>query len=113
MRVLVCGSRDWTDETRIFQQLLLLPPGTEIITGAARGVDRIAADNARLLEFPVREFPADWNRHGRSAGFIRNNEMLNEDPDLVIAFWDGQSRGTAHTIREAEKRGIPVQIIRA
>ena len=113
MRVLVCGSRDWTDETRIFQQLLLLPPGTEIITGGARGADHLAAGLARGLGFGVKVFFPDWKTHGRSAGFVRNIAMLDENPDLVIAFWDGQSRGTAHTIREAEKRGIPVQIIRA
>ena len=113
MRVLVCGSRDWTDETRIFQRLSLLPFGTEIISGAASGADSLAAMVAQTLGFTVREFPADWNRHGRSAGYIRNNEMLNEDPDLVIAFWDGQSRGTAHTIYEAHNRAIPVEVIRA
>ena len=113
MRVLVCGSRDWTDETRIFQQLLLLPPGTEIITGGARGADHLAAGLARGLGFGVKVFFPDWKTHGRSAGFVRNTAMLNEDPDLVIAFWDGQSRGTAHTIYEAHNRAIPVEVIRA
>jgi len=113
MRVLVCGSRGWTDETRIFQRLSLLPFGTEIISGAASGADSLAAMVAQTLGFTVREFPADWNRYGRSAGFMRNFEMLNQRPDLVIAFWDGQSRGTAHTIRGARARAIPVEVIQA
>jgi hypothetical protein len=64
-------------------------------------------------EWNVRVFPADWERYKRRAGIIRNLEMLDQEPDLVIAFWDGKSRGTAHTIGEARRRGIPVEVVSA
>jgi len=94
-------------------RIAMLPPGTEVIAGGARGADSIAANFAKGLGLTVREFPADWIVYGRSAGFRRNVEMLDQEPDLVIAFWDGKSTGTAHTRREAEKRGIPVEVIQA
>ena len=56
-------------------------------------------------------FPADWDTYGKQAGFIRNIQMLDEKPDLVIAFQKNASRGTQHTINEARKRGIPVEVI--
>jgi len=90
----------------------MLPAGTTIISGAARGADSIAASIGRKLGREVREFPAEWDRFGRSAGYRRNMLMLDEDPDLVIAFQVGNSPGTAHAIETARKREIPVEVIR-
>ncbi|MBI2358623.1 MAG: DUF2493 domain-containing protein [Deltaproteobacteria bacterium] len=112
MKVLVCGSRDWTDWKAIENRLQTLPPRTTIIAGAARGVDSIAASIGRKLGLEVREFPADWDKFGRSAGYRRNLVMLEQDPDLVIAFHVGNSPGTAHAIENARKREIPVEVIR-
>ena len=112
-RVLVCGSRDFEPESRIVARIGQLPEGTTVIHGDARGADRIAARVAESLGLEVEAYPADWKRHGRRAGIERNLLMLDgADPDAVIAFWNGKSRGTAHTIREAEKRGLPVEVIR-
>lgn len=110
MRVLVCGSRTYTNARRIRQVLSELPRGAVVIHGGARGADRIADGVARSLGFTVMEFKPDWSR-GRHAGFDRNLAMLDEQPDRVIAFWDWRSRGTAHTIGEALKRGILVEVI--
>lgn len=55
---------------------------------------------------------ANWGLYGKRAGYVRNAAMLDEGPELVIAFWDDESKGTQHTIREATNRGIPVEIIR-
>lgn len=71
----------------------------------------LADEIARGYALTVRLFPADWEQHGRSAGILRNNDMLDTNPDLVIAFWDGKSRGTWHTINEARRRGIPVDVV--
>lgn len=79
--------------------------------GDAHGPDRLAASYAEGLGFEVEDYPADWKRNGRRAGILRNLDMLEAKPDLVIAFWDGKSRGTNHTISEARKRGIPVEVI--
>lgn len=113
MVVLVCGSRDWPDPGAIERRLSGLPGEHEEITilhGDAPGADRTAARAAAYYGFGVRAFPADWKRHGRAAGFIRNVLMLMEQPDLVIAFQHDGSSGTQHTIEQARRRGIPVEV---
>lgn len=65
---------------------------------------------AQELGLLVKRFKPDWERFGKRAGIERNLQMLNEKPDRVIAFWDGVSPGTRHTITEARNRGIPVEI---
>jgi hypothetical protein len=76
--------------------------------GAARGADRLAGAAASTLGLEVVEYPADWRRYGRRAGFLRNEQMLAAGPDLVVAFHQDSSRGTAHTISLARKAGIEV-----
>lgn len=111
-RVLVCGSRDWPDYHTIRIQLERLPRGTTIIHGGARGADRMAGTAADALGFPVEVFEAEWDRYGRRAGIIRNREMLDQNPNLVLAFSLNYSAGTEHTIREAQDRGIHCKVIR-
>lgn len=114
MIVLVCGSRNWMDAGIVRDRLSELPREELVILhGSARGADNIAHWWAVDHRVQVRPFPAQWETHGKRAGFIRNIEMLDEDPDLVIAFWDGTSRGTLHTINSAQARGIPVEVIHA
>jgi hypothetical protein len=113
MKVLVCGSRDWTDREAIQAAIARYGPSVEIIHGNARGADLLAVDVALFLGLPCVGFPADWDRHGRRAGILRNLEMLDERPDLVMAFQVGASRGTQHTIDEALRRGISVEVHRA
>lgn len=111
MLVLVCGSRGWTDTHAIRDRMADLPASSIILHGKAPGVDTFAGWIANDLGFTVREFPADWERYGKRAGIVRNLAMLDESPDLVLAFWDGESSGTRHTVTEARKRGIPVEVI--
>lgn len=127
MIVLVCGDRNWTDRKKIYNRLDVLwnwiqedyglnenPLKTTIIHGAAKGADTIAGDVAKKdIGFQVKAFPADWNKHGKSAGPIRNRQMLDEKPDLVIAFHSNiaKSKGTKDCIEEANRRGIKVEII--
>ena len=125
--VLVCGSRDWEDVHAIRMRLVKLPPSATIIHGAAPGADRVAGWLAEDFGFTVKPFPADWKvgRHTRPqdirtradgtrydsfAGKRRNPAMLDERPDLVLAFQRNGSGGTQHTIDEARKRGIPVEV---
>lgn len=110
MKVLVCGSRTYDRIVVIGARLSQLPRGSEIIHGGARGADQLAAQAAHILGIPEKAYPADWRGKGKRAGIIRNLEMLDQKPDLVLAFWDGESTGTKHTIDEARKRGIPVEI---
>jgi len=113
-KVLVCGDRNWSDREAICACLRTLQDrGYDIvIEGEARGADRIARDVAKELGFDILKFPADWSRYGRSAGPIRNRQMLDQRPDLVLAFHEdiAHSKGTADTVREAQKRGIEVVV---
>lgn len=70
----------------------------------------MAGEIARSLGLEERVFLPDWNSHGKRAGFMRNIVMLELVPDIVYAFWDGASTGTGHTIGEARRRGIPVDV---
>ena len=112
MKVLVCGSRDWEDYTAIRERLAKLPVGSEIIEGGARGADLMAKSAAESLGLEYIEYGAAWKGSlKRGAGFARNIKMLDrEQPDLVIAFQRKRSRGTQHTIDEARKRGIEVEV---
>ena len=110
--VLVCGSRTWTDEQRVREELAALPADTIILHGACpKGADAIADRIARELGLAVEACPADWTRHGKKAGVLRNLKMLDLKPDAVLAFHDGSSRGTAHTIAEAKRRYISLTTV--
>jgi hypothetical protein len=113
LRVLVCGDRNWAQPTPMAQRFGLFPSDTLIITGDAYGADTMAAKMGQALGFDVRIFHADWKLYGRAAGPIRNRAMLDTKPDLVIAFHPdlAQSKGTADCVREARRRGIPVEVI--
>lgn len=113
MRVLVCGGRDFSDSLFISGVLENFHAHDEyqdwvIIEGGARGVDTFAKKWAERTYIPVLEYKADWNKHGKAAGPIRNQQMLDEGkPDLVIAFPGG--RGTADMVSRAKKANIPVE----
>ena len=110
--VLVCGSRDWDDYETIRDRLSRLPADTEIIEGGQHGADLMAKSAAESLGLEYIEYGAAWKGSlKRGAGFARNIKMLDrEQPDLVIAFQLKRSRGTQHTIDEARKRGIEVEV---
>ena len=110
MRVLVCGGRDFSDKALLENTLRLwhrVRGVDTIIEGNAHGADRMAGYWARKNRITNLKFPADWEAHGKAAGAIRNQQMLDEGkPDLVIAFPGG--RGTADMVKRARKAGIEV-----
>ena len=109
MKVLVCGGRDYQDFDKMSEVLRNLDPDV-VVCGAARGADRLAKLWAEFDGTECREYPAEWKTHGRVAGVIRNQQMLdNEKIDLVVAFPGG--RGTADMVRRAEAAGVPVQFV--
>jgi hypothetical protein len=113
VRVIVCGGRDYTDADTIREHLKLLravSPDATIIHGAAPGADSWAGYVAGTLGFDVEVHPANWAKHGKAAGPIRNQEMLNSGADLVMAFPGG--RGTQDMTSRAEKAGVPVEHIK-
>ncbi len=111
MRVLVCGGRDYRDPDAVYSALdkLDAEQGIEcVIEGGALGADCFAAEWADYTKTPHEQFIADWKKHGKSAGPIRNRLMLEDGkPDLVMAFPGG--RGTANMISQAEKLGVRVE----
>lgn len=111
-RILVCGSRLWTDEAVIREFLVALPANTIIISGAAAGADRITAQICHDIGLVVNEYPADWKKHGRAAGPIRNKQMLDEGkPDRIMAFSVTPiSIGTADMIAKAKRARLPVEV---
>jgi hypothetical protein len=81
-----------------------------IIHGNAEGADKLSAEVAKELGYTIESYPADWNTYGKAAGPIRNQLMIEQKPDLVIAFWDGISRGTADMLNKATKAKVNIQI---
>ena len=122
MRVLVCGSRTWTDTFSVWTTLdgvlyrdETAREDTVLITGGAKGADRCAYEwgMCRIWEENNLEFPANWEKQGKRAGYIRNQQMLDEGkPDVVFAFRsEGESRGTDMMIELASKAGVPVYVV--
>lgn len=116
MRVLVCGSRGWQDYLTIYGALMAVKPYGDayvtIVHGAARGADSLAEQAAEALYWPVEAYPADWDKHGKAAGPIRNKRMLDSGIDLVLAFtvtWP-PTPGTANMIKIAAEAGVPARI---
>lgn len=116
MKILVCGGRNFNDWGLLSQTLDQIRLGYEhddvtLIHGACSGVDSLAETYAMNYGWTVEPYTADWKRHGRAAGPIRNQRMLDEGkPDLVIAFPGG--RGTADMVRRARKAEVSVRKVR-
>lgn len=119
-RILVTGSRDWADEKAIRDAIMgalvragrVDPPPDRVVLvhGACRGADILAERVAAAWQIPTEAHPADWDRHGRQAGPIRNRQMVELGADVVLAFPLGASPGTRGCIELAEAAGIPVVV---
>lgn len=113
VKVIIAGSRGFSDFQLLYakcEEVLANVKEAEIVSGTARGADKLGEHYAGLKGHSVRQFPADWDKHGKAAGYIRNKEMADY-ADCLIAFWDGESRGTKHMIDLAIERGLSVHII--
>ena len=111
MKVAIVGSRSFDNYYHLASELDKRKHEiTEIVSGGARGADALAKKYAELNGITYTEFPANWEKYGRSAGFRRNRDIVIYS-DKTIAFWDGISKGTAHTITLTENLGKKVEII--
>jgi len=107
MKLAIVGGRDYNDYDEVkgyvfkyFRDLTYSP--YEIVSGGANGVDALAKRLAEEYKLKYTEFPADWNKHGKAAGPIRNEQIM-QYTDKVIAFWNGESKGTMSAINLARK----------
>ncbi len=108
MKIAVVGSRDF-DDYEFLKKILDYHPCTKIISGGAPGADTLAKQYSAEKGIPMKEFPANWDVYGKSAGYIRNKQIV-EVSDEVVAFWNKKSRGTKHTIDLANDANKPVHI---
>ena len=126
LRIIIAGGRDFTDYkllketvTDILFDLVFehrYDEGVEFVSGTARGADQLGEKYAHEEGFLIKRFPADWNTYGKRAGYLRNEQMAkyaveNGNDGMLIAFWDGESRGTKHMIDLANKHGLEVHVI--
>ena len=114
-KIIIAGGRDFMDynllkekankilqEKRVSHKIV-------IISGCARGADTLGLRYASENAFDVEEYPANWDKYGKKAGYMRNVEMA-ENANALIAFWDGKSPGTDYTIKYAIKMGRKVNV---
>lgn len=111
--VIIAGSRSFNNYEKFADALndlsYFLDP-TAVFSGLAHGADTMALRWAAEEDLPVKKFPADWDKYGKAAGPIRNEQMAQE-ADALVAFWDGESRGTKSMIDLALKNGLFVVVI--
>lgn len=113
MKVIVAGGRDFDDYDLLREKLdFLLSNQTniQIVCGEARGADTLGKKYANERGYEVLSFPANWKTYGKSAGHRRNREMA-EAADVLVAFWDGKSRGTEGMIKIMRSMGKPVRVV--
>ena len=111
MKLIIAGSRDVTDAADevgcALWEFELSDQVTEIVSGASGNVDLAGEEWARENDIPIKRFSADWAKHGKAAGPIRNREMA-EYANALLVVWDGKSKGTANMILEMHRQGKPV-----
>lgn len=112
--IIVAGGRDFNDYQYLKKTLLdIVGDDTkyvfEIVSGTAKGADSLGEQFAHEHFVQLKRFPADWDTHGKSAGYIRNKQM-SEYADACVIFWDGKSKGTNHMINLASEFGLPTLV---
>ena len=110
MRVIIAGSRSVTSYAAV--EAAIVKSGfmiSEVVSGTARGVDRLGELWAARNGVSVAKFPADWDTYGKRAGYLRNKEMALH-AEALVAIHDGESRGTRHMIDIARAAGLKVSV---
>lgn len=113
MKVIIAGGRTFNDYNLLCQicdKALSLQNEVEIVSGTANGADKLGEKYAKEKGCPVKHFPADWDKYGKSAGYKRNEEMAKY-ADALIAFWNGKSKGTKHMIDLAKRYELKVKVV--
>lgn len=106
MKIAIVGSRDFPDLQMVEERVRNFGRSFEFVSGGARGVDKTAEKAAKKIGAKITVFPADWKTHGKRAGFLRNQQIVDYCDELV-AFWDGESKGTMHSVSLTKAQGKP------
>ena len=109
MKVAVIGSRGFNNY-ELLKDTLSKINITLLVSGGAMGADTLGEQYAKENDIETKIFLPDWEKHGRSAGMLRNTDIINES-EVVIAFWDGSSKGTLDSINKAKKLNKKLIII--
>ena len=113
-RILITGSRNWTDRAKIVKELnryYLVYENITLVSGHCHtGADQLCEEYARLAGWPIERHPADWDTYGKKAGYLRNKEMVDLGANVCLAFIKDNSKGASMTARLARKAGIETQI---
>ena len=116
-KVIIAGGREFNDYKKLSVFLTMLVNNKRIsypftvVSGMARGADALGLTIAKCMKTEPVKMAADWNKHGKSAGYKRNSEM-SEIGDVLVACWDGKSRGTKHMIDTMRKLNKPTYVLR-
>ena len=112
-RVIIAGGREFNNYQYLKDSmdyfLQNIDDDISVVCGMARGADTLGEKYAKENGYEVHYFPADWDKYGKAAGYIRNEEMA-ENADALVAFWNGSSRGTKHMIDIANKHKLMVRV---
>jgi hypothetical protein len=112
MKIAIIGSRTFNDYELLKKTLEPYKSKiTTVVSGAAKGADSLGEKWALKNNIQTFIFPADWEKFGKRAGYIRNEDIII-NCDCCIAFWDGLSKGTSHSISLCEKYNKPYKIIK-
>lgn len=110
MKTIIAGSRTCSNKQSLISAIEACGwTPTVVISGGARGADQLGEAWAKENHIPCETYLAEWDKLGRSAGYIRNATMADK-AEALIALWDGKSPGTAHMIRLANQRGLRVHV---
>jgi len=116
MNLIVAGGRDFNNYPLLKEKLDHLLSKTDkeevtILCGMAKGADLLGKRYTDENNIDVWEYPANWDKYGKAAGYLRNSDMADNATHLV-AFWDGVSKGTKHMIDLATEKGLVVRVIK-
>lgn len=112
-KIIIAGSREFNDYKLLESKMNIITSkytNVEIVSGTCYGADQLGERYAKQHNLPIKQFPADWNKYGKSAGPIRNAQMADY-ADACIVFWNGKSKGTKSMINLARQKGLAVQIV--
>jgi len=110
VRVAIVGSRHFSDPDRVTEYINGLPPRASIITGSSSGVDATATKAARTRGLAVQVLPASFDEMADASKSAARNQRLVDACDVLVAFWDGSSKGTRSTVERAMDSGKEIHV---